>query len=80
MKQDEVKAYLKDVVANLRQQDLIKSRIKDTYDSIKDSEESLGITLADFKTAVVSAYNYEKAQDKIDKLQRGLGIVEQLGV
>lgn len=77
-KRETIKEYVSEVIREKKAQALSKSREKDTYDAVKESEDNLGITLAEFKEIVNAAYEYEKQQAKLDKIQSGLDAVEVL--
>lgn len=77
-KREIIKQYVQEALAEKRVQALSKTREKETYDAVKESEDSLGVTLPEFKEIVNAAYEYEKQQAKLDKIQSGLDGVELL--
>lgn len=77
-KREIIKQYVQEALAEKRVQALSKSREKETYDTVKESGDNLGITLPEFKEIVTAAYEYEKQQAKLDKIQSGLDGVELL--
>lgn len=76
-KREKIAGYIKEAVANLKQQDLLKSRLKDIKDSVKDSDL---IDPKEFNSAILAAYDLDKHQEKIDSLQAGVDIVDTLGL
>ena len=76
-KRETIAAYIKEAVKNMRDQDLLKLRMKEIKDAVKESEL---IEPKDFASAVQAAYDSQRHQEKIDALQVGIDIVEILGV
>lgn len=77
IKRQTVAAYIKEAVQNLRDQDLLKLRMKEIKDVVKDSEL---IDPKEFASAVAAAYDSQKHQEKIDALQAGIDLMELLGL
>lgn len=80
MKADVVSSYIKEAVAVKTKTKQLAEELKEIFDTVKEDEESLGISLPEFKSAVEAAYQYEKQQEKLDKLQQGMNIVDTLGL
>lgn len=76
-KRETVAAYILEAVTNLKAQDVLKLQLKEIKDSVKESGL---IDSKEFNSAVQSAYSYEAQQDKLDAIQRGLDIVDELKI
>lgn len=76
-KRETIASYIKEAVQNLRDQDLLKLRMKEIKDAVKESEL---IDPKEFSSAVQAAYDSQKHQEKIDALQVGIDITELLGL
>lgn len=74
-KRETIANYIKEAVANLKEQDLLKLRLKEIKDSVKESEL---IDSKEFNSAVQASYDLDRHQEKIDALQVGLDIIDQL--
>ena len=79
-KRDLIKNYLQEAIKHTTDKDLADVRLKQVYDSVKESEKNLGYTLAEFKEALAAALDYEKIQNLVDKKQAALDTVDTLKV
>lgn len=77
-KRDTIKAYIQEAVQNAKERNLLDIRAKTIFESVKDSEDSTGFTLAEFKDALKAAIDYDKVQTEIDKRQNAVDVVDQL--
>jgi hypothetical protein len=73
-----IKAYIQEAVVETQNIQLAKLRLKNVFSSIKESEEALEITLAEFKEGLKAALDYDKVQVEIDKRQAGINLVDNL--
>ena len=76
-KRETIKGYIQEAVKNMRDQDLLKLRMKEIKDAVKESEL---IDPTEFSSAVQASYDYDKVQAEIDKRQSGIDLVDTLGV
>lgn len=76
-KRETIAKYIKEAVANLRQQDILKLRLKEIRDSVKESDL---LDPKEFNSAVQAAYDLDKHQEKIDSLQAGVDVIEILNI
>lgn len=76
VKRETIKGYIQEAVKNMREQDLLKLRMKEIKEAVKESEL---IDPTDFSSAVQAAYDSQRHQEKIDALQVGIDIVDTLG-
>ena len=79
-KRETIKAYIQEAVVETKNIQLAELRLKNVFSSIKESEEALEITLAEFKEGLKAALDYDKVQVEIDKRQAGINLVELLGL
>lgn len=77
-KRETIKAYIQEAGVETQNIQLAELRLKNVFSSIKESEEALGITLAEFKEGLKAALNYDKVQVEIDKRQAGIDLVDNL--
>jgi hypothetical protein len=75
-----VKNALQEALKYNKEKELADSRLKDVFDSIKDSEDATGFSLAEFKEAFTVAKDYTKAQEILDKKQAAIDVVDLLKV
>lgn len=75
-KKDLYSGYAKEAVSNLRDQDLLKLRLKEIKDAVKESE----FDVKEFNQVVKAVYDLEKVQEQVDSLQRSIDTVEELGL
>lgn len=75
-----VKNALQEALKYNKEKELAESRLKDVFDSIKDSEDSTGFSLTEFKEAFTVAKDYAKAQEILDKKQAAINVVDLLKV
>jgi outer membrane protein TolC len=79
-KRDTIKNYIQEAVQETKDKQLAELRLKNIFESIKESEEALEITLAEFKEGLKAALDYDKVQIEIDKRQSGIDLVDSLGL
>ena len=79
-KRETIKNYIQEAVKETKDKQLAELRLKNIFESIKESEEALEITLAEFKEGLKAALDYDKVQAEIDKRQSGIDLVDTLGV
>lgn len=79
-KRDTIKNYIQEAVKETKDKQLAELRLKNIFESIKESEEALEITLAEFKEGLKAALDYDKVQIEIDKRQSGIDLVDTLGL
>lgn len=77
-KLDTIKNYIQEGVKETKDKRLAELRLKNIFESIKESEEALEITLAEFKEGLKAALDYDKVQIEIDKRQAGINLVDTL--
>ena len=77
-KRDTIKNYIQEAVQETKDKQLAELRLKNIFESIKESEEALEITLAEFKEGLKAALDYDKVQIEIDKRQAGINLVDTL--
>ena len=75
-----VKSYLLEAKKYSQEKDLADSRLKAVYDSVKASEDKLGITSAEFKLALKALLDYEAVQADVDKKTNAIETVDLLGL
>lgn len=69
--------YVKEAVKNLKDQDLLKLRLKEIKDSVKESEL---IEPKDFVLLVKAAYDLQKLQEEVDIKSEAIANLETLGL
>ena len=79
-KRDLIKNYLREAIKYSNEKDLADVRLKQVFESVKESEDALGYTVQEFKEALTAALNYEKVQVLVDKKQAALDTVDTLKV
>lgn len=79
-KRETIKNYIQEAVKETKDKQLAELRLKNIFESIKESEEALEITLPEFKEGLKAALDYDKVQSEIDKRQSGIDLVDTLGV
>jgi len=79
-KRDLIKSYLQEAIKYTNEKDLADVRLKSVFESVKESEETLGFTLPEFKESLAAALNYEKVQALIDKKQSAIDVVDTLKI
>lgn len=79
-KRDLIKNYLQEAIKHTNDKDLADVRLKQVFESVKESEASLDYTVAEFKEALAAALKYEKTQAIVDKKQAALDTVDTLKV
>jgi outer membrane protein TolC len=79
-KRETIKAYIQEAVVEHQNIQLAELRLKNVFNSIKESEEALEITLAEFKEGLKAALDYDKVQVEIDKRQAGIDLVDNLQI
>ena len=80
VKRETIKGYIQEAVKETKDKQLAELRLKNIFDSVKESEEALEITLAEFKEGLKAALDYDKVQAEIDKRQNAIDLVDTLGV
>ena len=73
-KKDLYKGYVKEALANLREQDLVKTRMAEIKEAVKES----GFDTKEFNAVVKVAYDSEKAAEQLEALQIAIDSVEDL--
>lgn len=68
--------YVKEGVANLREQDLLKLRMRNIRESVKASE----FNMKEYTAVVKAAYDCSKIQEEIDIRQAAIDTIEDLGL
>lgn len=76
-KRETVKKYAQELIANIRQQDLLKLRAKEIVDTVKDSEL---IEPKEFNLIVKAALDIDKVQEEVDRKSDAIANVEILGL
>lgn len=79
-KRETIKGYIQEAVKETKDKRLAELRLKNIFESVKESEEALEITLAEFKEGLKAALDYDKVQSEIDKRQNAIDLVDTLGV
>ena len=79
-KRETIKEYIKEAVEHKKAKDDAAVLEKDVYDSVKDSEDTLQISLKYFKQLVAYAYDTEKKQQVLNELEAAKEGCEILGV
>lgn len=79
-KRDTIKAYIQEAVSVTKDKQLAELRLKNIFESVKESEEALEITLAEFKEGLKAALDYDKVQSEIDKRQNAIDLVDALQI
>lgn len=79
-KRETIKGYIQEAVKETKDKQLAELRLKNIFESVKESEEALEITLAEFKEGLKAALDYDKVQAEIDKRQNAIDLVDTLGV
>lgn len=73
-KKDLYKGYVKEALANLRDQDLLKTRMAEIKEAVKES----GFDTKEFTLDVKTAQDREKVEAQVEALQISLESVESL--
>lgn len=76
-KRDTVKKYAQELIANIRQQELLKLRAKEIVDAVKESEL---IDSKEFNLIVKAALDIDKVQEEVDRKSDAIANVEILGL
>ncbi len=79
-KRDLIKNYLKEAIKHTNDKDLADVRLKQVFEAVKESEDSLGYTTSEFKEALAAALKYEKTQALVDKKSEAIATVDMLGL
>ena len=79
-KRELIKGYVTEALQYRQEKELADKREKDVYDSVKDSEDTLQISLKYFKQLVAYAYDTEKKQQVLNELEAAKEGCEILGV
>lgn len=79
-KRETITEYIKEAVEHKKAKDDSAELEKDVYDSVKDSEANLEISLKYFKQLVAYAYDTEKKQQVLNELEAAKEGCEILGV
>lgn len=79
-KRETITEYIKEAVEHKKAKDDAAELEKDVYDSVKDSEANLEISLKYFKQLVAYAYDTEKKQQVLNELEAAKEGCEILGV
>jgi hypothetical protein len=77
-KRDLLKDYLQEAFKHTNEKDLADQRLKSVFESIKESEDSTGFTLPEFKEALAALIDYDKIQSVVDKKTAALEVVDLL--
>lgn len=77
-KRDLVKNYLQEALQHSNNKDLAELKLKEVFDSVKESEDSTGFSLSEFKESLAAARNYDKVQAIVDKKQSALEVIDTL--
>ena len=75
-----IKNYLQEAIKHSADKDLADTRLKAVFESVKESEDKLGFTLAEFKETLTAALDYDKVQTVVDKKSAALEVVDVLGL
>ena len=79
-KRDLLKGYLQEAFKHNSDKNLADTKLKEVYDSVKESEDSTGFTLSEFKEALAALIDYDKIQSVVDKKTAALEVVDTLGL
>lgn len=75
-KKDLYKGYIKEGLENMRAADLLKVRMKEIKDAVKESD----FDVKEFSQDVKTAYDRDKIEKQLEALQISLESVNELGL
>ncbi len=70
------KAYLQEAVGNLRQQEVLKLKLKELKDVVKEND----FDVKEFTQDVKTAFDKEKVEKQLESLQISIDSIENLGL
>lgn len=70
------KAYLQEAVGNLREQEVLKLKLKELKDVVKEND----FDVKEFTQDVKTAFDKEKVEKQLESLQISIDSIENLGL
>lgn len=75
-KKELYKAYLQEAVGNLREQEVLKLKLKELKDVVKEND----FDVKEFTQDVKTAFDKEKVEKQLESLQISIDSIENLGL